>query len=131
MSAHFEIDVDVPRSLVRIVMAGFFEPADLARFVEARRAAHARLLCGRNQHLTMNDLRGMKIQSQEMVDAFRAMLADPAYRSRRLAFVTGPTLARMQLERAVHGRSDVACFSTPDAAQAWLFADSAGLQRAG
>lgn len=103
-------------------MAGLFTPADLDAFLEARRHAHAALRCGPNQHLTINDLRGMKIQSQETVAYFRELLADPAYRSRRLAFVAAPTLARSQLMRALDGR-DARCFDDPVEAEAWLLDD--------
>lgn len=120
MSAQFSIDVELDRDLVRIAMAGFFTPEDIAEFFEARRVAHQKLRCPRNWHLTLNDLRGMKIQSQECVTEFRKLLADPAYRSRRLAFVIGPTLARTQLARALSGR-DARCFGTVVEAEAWLF----------
>ena len=120
MSAEFSIEVEPERDLVPIVMSGFFTPADIADFLEAHRVAHAKLRCPRNWHLTINDLRGMKIQPQDSVAAFQALLADPAYRSRRLAFVIGPTLARSQLARALSGR-DARCFGTIVEAEAWLF----------
>lgn len=119
MSAEFSIEADPTQDLIRIRMAGFFTEADVLEFLAARRDAHAQLRCRLNQHVTLNDLRGMKIQSQEMVDAFRDLLADPLYRSRRLAFVVGPTLARSQLMRAVDGRN-VRCFDDIRAAEAWL-----------
>jgi hypothetical protein len=121
MDASFSFDVDPSRDLVRIAMAGLFLPASVARFVSARRAAHARLVCRPNRHLTLNDVRAMKIQPQDTVATFHAVLADPAFRSRRLAFVANPTLARSQLMRALAGR-DSRCFADPEAAEAWLFA---------
>lgn len=102
-------------------MAGLFTPGDIHAFLEARQRAHDELGCAPNQHITLNDLRGMKIQSQEVVAAFGALLADPAYRSRRLAFVAGQTLARSQLMRALNGR-DARCFEDLEEAEAWLFA---------
>ena len=122
MSAEFSIDADPSRDLIRIRMAGFFTQPDILAFVAARRAAHAELRCGPNQHVTLNDVRDMKIQSQDMVDAFRAMLSDPAYRSRRLAFIVGPTLTRTQLSRAIAGR-DARCFDDSWAAEAWLYSE--------
>ena len=120
MSADYSIEVEPKRDLVRIRMGGFFEPDDIAGFLDARRVAHRHLSCGPNQHLTINDLRDMKIQSQEMVDAFRALLADPLYRSRRLAFVVSPTLARTQLVRALANRT-ARCFEDFWSAESWLF----------
>ena len=120
MSANFSIQVDPLRDLVRIHMTGFFSPEDIENFLAARTDAHRRLRCPPNAHLTLNDVSGMKIQSQEVVAAFRTMLAAPEYQSRRLAFVTGSTLARGQLLRASGGRN-VRCFDTVPAAEAWLF----------
>lgn len=105
-------------------MAGFFTQDDILAFLAARRDAHAKLRCRANRHVTLNDVRDMKIQSQEMVDAFRAVLADPLYRSRRLAFVVGPTLARTQLMRALEARN-ARCFEDVWTAEAWLQLDSA------
>ncbi|MET0307559.1 MAG: hypothetical protein ABW023_02530 [Sphingomonas sp.] len=121
MSAEYSINVDPSRDLVRIRMSGFFSPADVEGFIAARREAHGQLTCRRNAHLTLNDLRDMKIQSQEIVDAFRAMLAAPEYRSRRLAFIVSSTLARSQLGRALGGR-DARCFEDPAEAERWLLA---------
>lgn len=123
MSAEFSIDVDTTHNLVRIRMSGFFAPEDIEAFLAARAEAHTRLTCGPNQHLTLNDLRDMKIQAQQSVELFRDMLADPAYRSRRLAFVIGRTLARTQLGRALDRRY-ARTFEDVWAAEAWLLTDS-------
>lgn len=128
MDARFSFEVDPARDLVRISMAGLFSRQDIEDFAAARREAHRRLRCAPNAHLTLNDLRGLKIQSQETVAAFRDMLAAPGYRSRRLAFVAGPTLARMQLLRALDGR-DARCFDDPITAEAWLLRDEETVRR--
>jgi hypothetical protein len=122
MNAEFSFEVEPERDLVRIRMAGFFKKADIAAFVEARRVAHQQLACAPNAHLTINDIRGMDIQSHEIVDSFREMLAAPEFRSRRLAFVVGYTLARSQAIRALESRK-ARWFDDPAMAEAWLFAD--------
>jgi hypothetical protein len=119
MSAIFSFDVDPRLDLVRIRMSGFFTPEEIVDFAAERRKAHARLACGPNEHLTVNDLRGMTIQPQESVEKFGEMLASPEYRSRRLAFVVSPTLAQRQLLRALAGRH-ARFFEDPVAAEAWL-----------
>lgn len=124
MSAEFAFETDVERNLVRIRMSGFFDDAAIRTFLEARVAAHAQLRCGPNQHLTINDIRGMKIQSQEVVEMFRQMLAAPQYKSKRLAFIVSRTLARTQLVRAIDSR-DARCFENAWEAEAWLFAGDA------
>ncbi|MGQ0659671.1 hypothetical protein [Sphingosinicella sp.] len=120
MSASFSITAEPDRDLVRIRMSGFFTPADIAAFLDARARAHAQLTCGSNQHLTLNDVRGLSIQPQDSVAAFQTMLADSNYRSRRLAFVVAPTLARGQLARALSGRANTRMFEDPHEAEAWL-----------
>jgi hypothetical protein len=124
MKATYTFRIDRARALVSIQMAGLYTMADIAGFLEARQRAHAELCCAPNAHITLNDLRHMKIQSQEVVAAFREMLADPAFRSRRLAFVAAPTLARSQLMRALGGR-DARCFDSVGEAQAWLLEEEA------
>jgi len=124
MSANFHVEVDPSRDLVRIRLSGFFTQDDIQAFLEARRVAHAQLRCGPNRHLTINDVTEMKIQSQEIVAAFRDMLSAREYQSRRLAFVTGPTLARSQLLRALVNRT-ARCFDDVKTAEAWLFSDDA------
>lgn len=124
MDAHYTFEIDRARSLVRINMSGLFSLADIEAFLADRAKAHAELRCLPNQHLTLNDVRGMKIQHQEVVAAFQAMLAAPEYRSRRLAFVAGPTLAKSQLMRALSGR-DAQCFEDVASAERWLFAPAA------
>ena len=102
-------------------MSGLFGPDDVAAFLDARREAHAALGLPPNRHMTLNDMREIKIQAQETVAAFQQILADPAYRSRRLAFVAPRSLARAQLLRAISGR-DCRCFETLAEAEAWLIA---------
>lgn len=125
MSANFHVEADPTRDLVRIRLSGFFTADDIEAFLEARRLAHAQLRCGPNRHLTINDVTDMKIQSQDIVAAFRDMLSAPEYQSRRLAFVTGPTLARSQLMRTLVNRN-ARCFDDQAAAEAWLFSKDAG-----
>ena len=128
MDARFSFQVDPSRDFVRIAMSGLFSLDDIAAFVEARRQAHRRLQCPRNAHVTLNDVRGLKIQPQETVAAFREMLAAPDYRSRRLAFVAGPTLARNQLTRALANR-DARYFDDPISAEAWLLREQESARR--
>lgn len=124
MDSNFSIDVDPARDLVRIEIGGFFTSDDLARFAEAWRAALARLRCPCNTHLTLVDTRAALICSQDMVGRWSTLAADPAFRSRRLAFVIGPTLVRQQLQRAT---AEVAArmFIDEVEAEAWLFSAEA------
>ena len=64
----------------------------------------------------------MAAQPHSTVDTFAEMLADPEYRSRRLAFVVAPYLARTQVLRALTNRAGK-CFTDPVAAEEWLLAE--------
>lgn len=121
MGAIFKIEADPVTNLVRHYMAGFFEAADVERYVAARDAAHEKLTCGPHAHVTLVDVRDMKIQPQEIVQAFGSVLANPRYRSRKLAFVFSQSLARKQLVRASEGRS-ARFFTDITEAEAWLLA---------
>lgn len=122
MSAHFTFLVDPARDLIRIKLGGFFTPDSMRTFAAERRAAHKRLRCRPNQHLTLTDVREMAIQSQEVVAQFGAVIADPTYRARRLGFIAASTLTRMQLQRAISGRH-AQVFTDPAEAETWVFAD--------
>jgi hypothetical protein len=121
----FSIDPDVAREYVRIRLFGFFTVEDIARFEAELLLVHQRMGCGhRGGPLTVTDVTDMSIQSQEVVRRWGEFLANPAHRSRRLAFVTGSTLARMQLERASAGRG-ARVFTDAVEAERWLFAGEA------
>ena len=127
-AAAYAFEVDPSRDIIRLKMSGFFSPQDLPGFLEARRAAHARLTCPANAHLTLNDVRDLKIQSQEMVEAFGQMLSNCSYHARRLAFVVKPGLIRTQVVRALAGRDDARSFESIRMAEAWLFSGAAAVR---
>jgi hypothetical protein len=120
--AQFSIETDVRRDLVRIHLAGFFSVDDIERFQAELLLAHKRLNCAlKGGPLTINDVSGMMIQSQEVVARWGAFLSNPAHRSRRLAFVVGSSLARMQLQRAI-GKREARVFTNSAEAEDWLLA---------
>jgi len=119
MDAIYKIEVDPVNNILRQYLAGFFEPADVERFVADRNDAFGQLTCGPDQHLALVDARHVKIQQQDAVEAFQALLANPPLRSRKLAFVVSHSLACKQLQRAAAGR-DARFFHSVAEAEAWL-----------
>jgi hypothetical protein len=101
---------------------GFFEAPDIAKFLEHRAAAHTRLTCPPNAHLTLVDISGMQIQSQDSVEGFRHLLADQSFHARRLAFVMTSSLIRGQIARAIETRA-VRFFGDTESAETWLLAE--------
>ncbi len=122
MSDKFTFSLDRERGLVRIRMQGFYGLEDVEAFFEARRRAHAELGLPRNAHLTLNDLRGMKVQQQEVIEAFQKGLAVPEEKARRLAVVVDAAMARGQANRAI-ASEDTRYFTDVAAAEAWLLAE--------
>ncbi len=133
MSGKFSFTLDRDRGLVRISMHGFYELDDVTDFFEARRKAHAELGLPQGAHMTLNDLRGMRIQAQEVIQAFQAGLAVPEEKARKLAIVVDAAMARGQANRAINS-ADTRYFTDIESAEAWLFADepaAGALQHAG
>lgn len=119
MDARFTIDVKPELNLVQIKMGGFYSEPDIQEFRHALSEKMRALRCIPNEHLTLCNVVDMKIQLQEIVGAFSKVVGDPKFRSKRLAFVTGSTLARMQTQRLTT-REGVAFFTDEAEAQAWL-----------
>ena len=121
MNAHFSITVDPTIHLLSIRMGGFFSQADVGAFDADLRQKVPTLNCGANDHITLVDVTEMRIQLQDIVAMFAKIVSTPQNRSKRLAFVTGSSLARMQTRRLTD-RPDVEFFTDLDTARAWLFA---------
>ena len=119
MHAHFSIAVEPHLNMMRIDMGGFFAETDIGAFRFALETKMEALTCGPNQHLTLCDVSAMKIQAQDIVGAFSKVVGHPKFQSKRLAFVTGSSLARMQARRLT-SREGVAYFTECDAAKDWL-----------
>jgi hypothetical protein len=126
MRPGFSFEVDSRRNLVRFVLTGLFMPDDVSALFEKRREALAQLTCAPGEHVTLTDMRAVKIMPQETVGAWTAHMTDVRTRVRRLAFVVPPTLVLRQLTRALDGRDDldIRCFADITMAEAWLLEGS-------
>ena len=133
MRDKFTFTLDRDRGLVRITMHGFWGLKDVEAFFETRRKVLAELGLPRNQHMTLTDLRGMKIQAQDVILSFQQGLAVPEEKARRLAIVVDAAMARAQANRAI-ASVDTRYFTEIEPAEAWLFAGESvarQLRRAG
>jgi hypothetical protein len=119
IAAHFSIMVDPDLDLIRVDMGGFFSEADIEAFRSTLDARMAMLLCGPNEHRMLCDTSAMRIQAQEIVGGFAKIVGHPKYRSKRLAFVVGGSLARGQTRRLTD-RDGVEHFGDRASAEAWL-----------
>lgn len=117
MRADFDIVTDRTNNLVKVKLSGFFTVKDVARFSIAYRDALRHV--ANHGHVTLADIRDMAIQAQDIVAAFSDFMASPAIRSRKLAFVCGSTLARLQAQRLT-ARDNVQFFQSALLAETWL-----------
>ena len=121
MALYHSIETDPSRDLLVLTLGGFATVDETNGFARAMADAVARLGCEPNQHVTLCDISGMKIQSQDAAQQFGVLLADRRYQSRKIAFVLGSSLARMQLRRLITSRV-AECFEDRVTAERWLFA---------
>ena len=119
MSGSITISADRLHCMLRMTLTGFFALDDVARYADARSAAFRELGCGPDTHATLSDIRDCKIQAQDVLAAFARVTRDPAYRARRIAFITGSSLSRRQAARLADG-DRVRSFPNETAALAWL-----------
>lgn len=122
MSAEFAIETRPDRTLLDVRMTGFFTLDDVQRYRSAITAASRELGGDPGQQLMLCDISGMRIQTQDVVEAFRQNMADPLYARRRVALIVSATLARTQAQRVI-GRRDARMFTCRADAERWLFAD--------
>lgn len=121
MRGKYTIEAEPAHDLVRMTLTGFFDIETIEAFGAARYPVIARLGCARNQHIVLLDISGCSLQSQEAVAAFQQVLGEGDIRSRKLAVVTGSSLAWMQARRILN-RDELACFETEPEAMRWLLA---------
>lgn len=120
MRGKFTIEAEPARNLIRMTLTGFFDIETIEAFSVTLYAAVARLGCAPNQHIVLCDISGCSLQSQAAVAAFQKVLSE-GNRSRRVAVVSGSSLAWMQARRILD-RDELACFEMEPEAMQWLLA---------
>lgn len=118
MTDKFDIAIDSASGVVLLTLTGFLTLEEVADFARRQKASYD-CLAPVKGHLTLCDISACKIQTNEVVEAFRRLLTDPALRSRRIAFVTGNSPARMQVRRLID-RDSARFFENAADAEAWL-----------
>jgi hypothetical protein len=121
MSASYSVNPERENNLLVVTLYGFFSVEDIALLRADLLRGIESLGCRPGQHLALHDIRDCKIQSQEVVNALRAMSDEKHVVARRLAIVAGNSLMRMQLKRILVGR-DCRIFEDLGWARHWLLA---------
>lgn len=115
----FTIQTDPRCRLIRITLCGMLTVADVKELYRQEHAAILAMGCPLGEQLVLVDLSECPLQLQDIVAAFQQAMNSSA-KAKRLALVTGSSLARMQARR-ITSRADAALFETEDEALAWLF----------
>jgi hypothetical protein len=120
MAPSWQVESCARRKYLFMRLGGFFSAADVALFAKDV-ADHIRSMAPLPPagHVSVCDARGMSIQSQEAAAAFSAMLANPTARSRKLGYVAGSALAKVQIRRLTN-RDTIAFFDDVAQAEAWV-----------
>jgi hypothetical protein len=115
----YEIRPDVAAGLVRIKVSGFFRPEEVVPFMLAVRDAILALKRPPGEHLTLMDMAGVSLHTQEVVDLFGRQLGPPELIPRRLAVVVSGSLHRMQVRR-MFPQLQMTFFDDATEAERWL-----------
>ncbi|WP_404365618.1 hypothetical protein AB5I39_09270 [Sphingomonas sp. MMS24-J45] len=119
MIATHVIRVYPQKQLVDITVGGVFDVPRVIQVALDVKAAIDSLGLGPGEHLTLFDVSGFSLQSQDVVAALQSVLGDPRYTSRRLAVVADATLSPMQMQRVLK-RDTAQWFNNRRVAEAWL-----------
>jgi hypothetical protein len=128
MNSGYNIEIDHSRALLSVTLNGFFAYDQVESLRGDLRVAIRQLQCKPGSHVSLFDIRGCKIQSQEVVSAFRSMSDTDRIVARRLAIVVGDSLMRMQLRRMIGPERDAKTFDDAASARRWL---TEGLPKSG
>ncbi len=98
----FSIRFDTVQKLLDIEVRGHWDIATVARFGEAVAMMVSRLPslgCSLGQQVTLFDMTGFAVQSQDVLPPLGRLAADPGITSRRIAIVAASVLLKMQAKR--------------------------------
>ena len=110
------------RKLVRAVMSDMLTLAEVERFSNEEQAAVRRMGLLSGEFVLLIETIGNLVQTQEVMEAFQALLGSSLLKARRIATVRDGVLTRMQTRRISKTRSNAEVFDTLAAAETWLFA---------
>lgn len=86
----------------------------------ARSAALEKLSAKLGSHMTITDLRGCSVVSQELFPMFENMVNESGKTAKKGAFIVDSTLSTFQVRRILQRRPDVGIFGTTAEVLAWL-----------
>lgn len=120
MSAGYRIETDAAQAMLTVTLEGFFSCEEIESLRRDLRLAIRSLGARPGSHVSLFDIRKCKIQSQDVVSAFKEMSDARRIAARKLAVVAGDSLMRMQLGRIIGSERQASYFDNVSAARRWL-----------
>jgi hypothetical protein len=118
----FEVKTNHSKRLIHLRMSGVLA-IDEAHACAAAKEAAVESLGPPYVHSTLVDIRGLRLQPQEIFAIFTNFVTTTKHKSRKIAIVAGEGTARMQFRRVAERaplRADMRIFTGADEARAWL-----------
>lgn len=119
MSRDYSIVANRAGGVLQVTLCGFWSASSLEAFAPDVDLAVRSLPCGAGRHRVLVDLTDWPVQSQAVFGAMLEYLRTAEPMPARLALVSGPGLARMQVRRALMSER-MALFDTVAEGRAWL-----------
>ena len=120
----YKISTDSSRNLVILTLIGMLTAQELTAMYAEETAAVQAMGCNLGEHIVLADLTEYSIQTQDISAAIQRLVAQKGT-AKRVAMVTGSSLAKMQARRiAISQVAQV--FTNRATALEWLMADAEG-----
>jgi hypothetical protein len=119
------IRVDAGLKLVEVKLAGLVTPEDAQWIGEEVRAAVRSLGADVGQHVTLYDASEVPVVPGATITQLQQTWVNPEVRNlwaRKVAYVVGSVLGRLQINRLREARDDIAIFDNRADALEWLLA---------
>jgi hypothetical protein len=114
----FTIKIVPEQDMLEVTLSGFFTEVDMAEFLPKLVDARNRLSPDRSKRKMLYNVSEFRLQSQEVLGQFAALISDPGSKSGRVAIYVGTAAIRMQAERIAG--DNTAVFGDAGEAREWL-----------
>mgnify|MGYP005847871175 CR=1 FL=1 len=108
----YTITTDETLRLIEVKLSGLCTMEEFQTFVGELRVTIATFPPGDREPGTLYDFTGAVIQTQEVVQAMKALAENPSMTHRRVALYTEGVLARQQAKRICENRTNMLVFPT-------------------
>jgi SpoIIAA-like len=117
--AKFQVDPVPESNYLEIKLSGFFSEKDMIAFVKALETARLELDPDISKRRSFYDVSEFRVQSQDIVTHFGALVNDRKNLSSRIAVYVGDAAVKMQASRLILDNARI--FEDEEEARAWLW----------